>query len=228
MGKVVAHRGYYVPREVMLQGAAQAYLLELIAQDRRFQKEAERIRQQYPELVGGPWASFPLAGQATARAQEYARAIRELARNLGLRCEWGPEAVHNLVGLPPGTWTTPVAVFSAPDPATIIITVEVEYYPDTTWEDVRRAILAEAKRQFEAARKRIRERYNLGQRDKFPHNLKRDVELLYKRICKGMGDLEIWKELDDELEKEGKAGLTYETVREIISDTARLLGIALR
>jgi len=242
--KVRAHKGYYIPREVDLRSVAQSLLLEMIAQDERFQERAKELRERYPDFIGGAWIpsyilSLPSwarpiewsssnAGQDPGKVREYAQAIERLAQDFGLYCEWGAEAVHNLVSLPPGTWITPVATFFTPDPATITITVVVEYHPDTKWEDVKRVVLAEARRQFEADYKRVRKQHRLGQRDKFPNNLKRNVELLYKRICQGMGDLEIWKELDDKLEEEGKEGITYGTVREIISDTARLLGITLR
>ena len=62
-------------------------------------------------------------------------------------------------------------------------------------------------------------------RDRGPENLERNVELLYQRICLGLSPMEIWNKWESEHEL--YECLTYENTRNIISNTAQLLGISL-
>jgi len=232
-----------MPRDQYWRNEARRLLLALIEENHGFQLRAKSIRNSFPQFTwqsmleitrygsGQPIGWWDETGQWHTRsgvnededAVRYCREIETLTQEFGLRCRWGPDAIHYLVSRPgtyPGDSWWPLDEI-------VTITLEIQISPGTKWSDVKSGILKEAKRQFEAAASPLRERTGFPERDRGPDNLERDVRLLYKRICSGMSDLAIWRELDDELEKEGK-WITYETVRGIISDTACLLGIALR
>lgn len=233
-----------MPRDQYWRGRARQLLLALIEENPDFQVRAESMRASFPQFTWqsmlkitrcGPGCSigwWDETGKWDTRsgvnededAVRYCREIETLTQEFGLRCRWGPDAIHYLVSRPgtyPGDSWWPLDEI-------VTITLEIQISPGTKWSDVKSGILKEAKRQFEAAVSPLRERTGFPARDRGPDNLERDVRLLYKRICSGMSDLAIWRELDDELEREGKGWITYETVRGIISDTARLMGIALR
>jgi len=230
-----------MPREQYRLSEARLLLLVLIEQDPGFQSRAESVREQFPEFFGKTFSQIvssspgqPLGDwDETARWHPlphldndspnnlYCHEIEELTQDFGLRCKWAPQAIHMLVSEPgayPGeAWW--------PQERTITIDLDVRVSPGTKWGDVKDGIMHEAKCQFEAEVVQIRKAAGFPARERGPDNLERDVKLLFQRICLGLGDLEIWNAWEREHDLD--SALTYQRVREIISDTARLLEIAL-
>jgi len=230
-----------MPREQYWQSEARELLCRLLEQNPDFEEAVGRVRAEFPQFkwhhlreimrygsgcpIGwwdqtGCWETRPHMNE-NDEAVRYCKEIEALTQEFGLRSEWGPMLIHHLVSLP---GTRPVETWWMGDEI-ITITLQVEISPGTKWGDVKSGILREAKKQFEAEVKPLRDRMGLPERDRGPDNLERDIGLLYQRICLGLGDLEIWNAW--EREHEDDEALTYERVREIISNTARLLGIAL-
>jgi hypothetical protein len=230
-----------MPREQYWQSEARELLRVLLVQNPDFKSESCRVRAEFPQFkwrhlreimrydsghfIGwwdetGCWVTRPRLDEKD-EAVQYCKEIESLTHRFGLRSKWGPELIHHLVSLP---GIQPVETWWMGDEI-ITITLQVEISPGTKWGDVKGGILKEAKSQFQAKVKPLRDATGFPERDRGPDNLERDVGLLYQRICLGMGDLAIWNAW--EREHEDDEALTYERVREIISNTARLLGIAL-
>lgn len=148
----------------------------------------------------------------------------ECARKI--RADWLKKAVES--------WQQTRRIYSMGEwfkrvkPQTVTIEIDVEYYPDTTWTDVRRHVVNQAKAQFDAARDQARQTEGLGERDRYPDYdlVERDALFVYQRVALEWSDMEIWRQWQEEHARSGDA-ITYERVREIISDTARLLEIEL-
>jgi hypothetical protein len=155
-------------------------------------------------------------------AVRYCREIEALTQEFGLRCRWGPDAIHHLVSSPS---TYPGDSWWRQDES-ITITLQVQISPGTKWGDVKSDILKEAKHQFEAAISPLRERTEFPERDRGPDYLERNMRILYESVCLGLGPLQVWNDREIR-ERRPARGLTYEAIRDIVSDTAQLLGIAL-
>jgi hypothetical protein len=229
-----------MPRAQYWQSQARRLLLAHLEENTDFQARAEDIKVRFPQFSyqsflriiqygsGCPLVSWDKAGILDIRegledddAVRYCKEITDLAQTFGLRCQWGAGVVHKLVS-EPGTY--PGNAWN-PQEEIVDITLQVRISPGTKWGDVKGAVLKEAKRQFDDAVKPLRERAEFPERDRGPDNLERNVEILYHRICLGLTPLEIFNEGD---KNQGPGvGLTYEAIRDIVSDTARLLEITL-
>jgi len=195
------------------------------------------MSKKWPTIVSIPWPSDAVLRYVHPhkREQERARVVfvrllmadrdgeqaAGIAQKLG--CEWLTRAVAQWQKRP-GTLEPLQRGFQQIPTWTTAISLEVELRPDTAWSDIRDDVIAEVKRQFDAARDEMRKSEGLGQRDKSPWNLERDVKFLYQRIVLGWSDLVILSAWNDANPKDD---LTYQHVRGIISKTAKLLDIKL-
>ncbi len=229
-----------MPRDQYWRSQARQILLNLIEENEAFQKRAKNVRNQFPQFKrksmleirqyasGRPIGWWDKSGNWETRSEvlenddvQYCREIEKLTQDFGLRSGWGPEAIHKLVSKPgtyPGEfWWVPNKIMT--------INIEVEITSATRWNDVKKDILQEAKQQFEAVAKPMREQAGMPERNRGPDNLRRDVEILYQRLCLQRSASNMWNE--------GKrtpsvgTGLQPESIRDIISKTAKLLEINL-
>ena len=230
-----------MPRKQYWGSDARFLLLSLIKNNPSFVERAEDIRHRFQQFeykypldivhpargmtIGrwdetGCWHPHPGIDEENDAVQ-YCRELAALAQDFGLRCEWGPTAIHFLVnfrGTYPGDfWTAGARVTP--------LTVYVLLTPGTKWSHIKNDVVKEAKNQFEAAAATLREQSGFPMRDRGPENLEQNVELLYQRICLGLSPMEIWNKWESEHELD--ECLTYENTRNIISNTAQLLGISL-
>lgn len=234
------HKGLHP--DIRQEYKARFLLTQLIMKNPHFKKRANDIKQRYSEVFEEPlnslltqkpqehfgywdnfgnWTTYPFVDEAHPRVQ-YFRDVEGLVQEFGLRCKWGPDAIHSMITMHgyysgPGWWI---------DERELSILVKVNITSTTKWSDVRKAILDDAKHQFNAAIKPLREDANIPQRDRGTDTLERNVKILYKRICEGLSPLEIWN--DDQLKEVPEFGLTVDTIKSIVSKTAKLLGISLR
>jgi len=231
-----------IPRDQYWRGEARDLLLRRIRKEALLMQDAEKIRDAFPQFSCAPWVDilcpkprhpigwwddcghFQIGAGIDESMSEvrYSREIESYVQRLGLRCVWGPEGVHYLVswsGAYPGDYWVSQARIAQ-------ISMAVLFTPGLRWSAVKAQIVREAKRQFDAIAEPLRERAGLPDRDRGPENLERDVELLFVRVCLGLGPLEIWNKW--ERSHDLSDFLTVESVRQIISDTACLLGIPLR
>lgn len=215
-----------MPRDQYWQGQARGLLLALIEDSPDFQDRAKSIRANFPQFAwqcmleirrygsGRPIGWWDETGEWHTRswvnedddAVRYCREIEKLTKEFGLRCEWGPDAIHRLVSMP-GTYP---GGFWWRGEEKITITLRVEISPGTRWGDVKSGVLKEAKRQFEAAISPLRERVGFPERDRGPDNLERNVRIFYRSVCLGLGPLQVW---NDGLREVGPGkGLNYALV----------------
>jgi len=209
------------------------WLLEIyIGKWDKFQQDAKRIIEAFPDLVEIGYYDN-VTSKRGKRAREYTSEIEQLALQLGLRAPWGARETHHLIfkGAITNEFrpTFPGFRFGEPEGFEIVIKRLVEYPQE--WTQVRKTILAEARKQYEDGRQK--HSWGTPPQKRTSPTLSRQVHWLFEHITLGKSLEKITS--DSQLEDQQKykrnkkhdRSVEYADVKKAVANVAKLIGIKL-